>query len=78
MSYEDIPTLVMEGMKRYVEGHVQPGNFLTAVIQNNLSEAIGRADESSLANIKSIVQWFYNESPYTCWGSPEKMEAWLK
>jgi hypothetical protein len=65
-------------MKRYVDEKVPPGDFLTAVIQNNLMEAIGRADEEALLHLRDIVAWFYNEAPSTCWGSPEKMKEWLK
>ena len=73
-----IPKLVMDGMNRYVNHHIKPGDFLTAVIQNNLTEAIGRADEGSYSVLREIVRWFYNEAPFTCWGSPEKMDEWLK
>jgi hypothetical protein len=33
----------------------QGGGFVTAVIQNNLSSAISRADNECLANLKLIV-----------------------
>jgi len=77
MDYNMIPNRLMDGMKRYVDGHVKPGSFLTAVIQNNLTEAIGRADPQSLSLLKEIVGWFYNEAPFSCWGTPEKMKEWL-
>lgn len=77
MSFEMIPDRLMDGTKRYVEGHIKPGSFLTAVIQNNLTEALGRADDESRLLLHDIVKWFYNEAPFTCWGSPEKMSAWL-
>lgn len=61
MGYEKIPPLVMAGMKRYVENRVKPGHFLTAVIQNDLGQAVGKADLDSYAALKEIVQWFWNE-----------------
>lgn len=78
MNYENIPPKVMAGMKRYVEHGIKPGSFLTAVIQNNLCEALRRADNDSFKAIKDIVGWFFNEVPSLCWGSEEKMMAWIK
>ena len=72
-----IPERMMSGIRRYVEHGVRPGDFLSAVIQNNLSQAVGRADTENLKNIPAFVAYFYNECPGTCWGSPEKMEAWI-
>lgn len=73
-----IPERMMPGIRRYVEHGVEPGNFLSAVIQNNLSQAVGRADNENLKNIPAFVSYFYNECPLVCWGSKEKMEKWIK
>ena len=73
-----IPERMMPGIRRYVEHGVRPGDFLSAVIQNNLSEAIGRADTENLENIPAFVTYFYNECPLGCWGSPEKMKSWME
>lgn len=78
MNYENIPKPVMAGMKRYVEHHIKPGSFLTAVIENNLMDTVREADKDSFAAIKDIVGWMYNEPTSECWGSPKKMEAWLE
>jgi len=72
-----IPERMMTAIRRYVEHGVSPGNFLSAVIQNNLSEAVGRADDENLKNIPAFVAYFYNECPMGCWGSPERMEVWI-
>ena len=73
-----IPERMMPGIRLYVEHGVQPGSFLSAVIQNNLSEAVGRADDENLKNIPAFVAYFYNECPSNCWGSPEKMQSWME
>lgn len=54
------------------------GGFLTAVLENNLVEAMGRADMSNRHSLFSIVTYAYNELPADCWGSKEKVEAWRK
>ena len=73
-----IPERMMGGIKRYIENGIVPGNFLKAVIQNNLSEAIGQADVENLKNIPAYIGYFYNETPLSCWGSKKKMEKWVK
>lgn len=72
-----IPERMMGGIQRYIERGIEPGGFLCAVIENDLKEAVGRADEENMANLPAFVSYFYNEAPSVCWGSPEKMVAWL-
>ncbi len=72
-----IPERMMGGIKRYIENGIVPGSFLTAVIQNNLREAVGQADDENLKNIPAYVSYFYNEAPSGCWGSKKKMEEWV-
>ena len=68
---------MVDAVKRYVNDRLPPGDFLAAVICNNLSEAIGRADMDNMRNIPAIAAYFYNEVPTSAWGSKEKMQAWL-
>lgn len=75
--YAAIPEGMREGMMRYVEDRKEPGGFLTAVISNNLIDAVCRADKANLPVIKECAQWFYNIAPSPCAGSPEKMRMWL-
>ena len=69
---------MMEAIRRYVDGHVQPGDFLTAVICNDLTAAIQRADDENIQNLPAFVAYFYNKAPAVCWGSRETMQEWLK
>jgi hypothetical protein len=73
-----IPLRMMGAIECYVNQGIQPGNFLTAVICNDLQEAVGRADEENMENLPAYVHYFYNEAPGQCWGSREKMVAWVK
>jgi len=72
-----IPDRMMPGIKRYLEQGIEPGDFLVAVICNNLHGAIGQADDENLANLPAFVGYFYNETPRGCWGSQEIMEKWI-
>tara|TARA_R100000656_G_scaffold59398_1_gene46247 strand:- start:34 stop:321 length:288 start_codon:yes stop_codon:yes gene_type:complete len=76
--YGRLPPHLQGGVRRYIEEGIPPGDFLTAVITNNLRLAVGHADSTSLAALTDIVRFFYNEPPGGCWGTPEKMKAWMQ
>lgn len=67
----------LEPLIRYVENRILPGDFLTAVLSNNLSEAAGCADLYNRRRLFEYVSWLYNEAPATCWGSSEKVASWV-
>ena len=71
-----IPSRIMEGIGRYVEHGIPPGDFLQAVIRNDLAGAVARADHESLEVIREIVLYFANEVPPECQGSREALSAW--
>lgn len=72
-----IPERMMGGIRRYVNDRIKPGRFLTAVICNNLNNAVGAADDENMANLPAYAAYFHNEVPAICWGSKEKMIGWL-
>jgi hypothetical protein len=72
-----VPEHIAAGLLRYVEEGCPVGGFLTAVLCNDLREAVGRADDKSMAGLPAIVGWLYNETPAGCWGSPDKVKAWV-
>ena len=82
MSYEFrgfyIPERMMGGLTRYIEDGIPPGDFLTAVISNDLAEAVGRADDENIRNLPAYVGYLYNKAPTSCWGSPGQMKRWMK
>lgn len=73
-----IPDRMMGAITRYLEQGIPPGDFLTAVIDNDFQGAIGRADEENMANLPAYAAYFSNEAPSPCWGSPAKRRAWLE
>lgn len=64
-------------LERYVVDRTHPGDFLMAVLCNDLREAFGRADTRNIDRMFNIVQFCYNVLPAGSWGSPEKVQAWL-
>ena len=73
-----IPERMMPAIQRYIKDGEKPGDFLQAVICNDLFAAVGRADEENLTNLPAYIGYFYNEAPAGSWGSREKMEAWIE
>ncbi len=75
--YHLIPPGVREAIDSFVRDGYSPGSFTRAMLENNLFEAIGRADYDSMAALPAICGYVYNEVPSLCWGSPEKVQAWI-
>ena len=71
-----IPDRMMGGLQRWIELGVPPGNFLSAVLTNDLAKACGRADDENIENLPAYIVYLYNEAPSQCWGSVEKVQAW--
>lgn len=76
--YSKLPERLRGGVQRYIEKGIIPGDFLIAIIQNNLTETFARADDDMIKVIQEIVSWFYWEPPAGCWGSITKMNKWAK
>lgn len=75
--YGAIKDSTIDALMRYVEQGIPTGDFLRGVLTNNLNEAMGRADLTNRATLWNIVTFCYNEIPSACWGSEEKVIAWL-
>ena len=69
---------IIEALDRYVKHRIPTGGFLQAVLENDLSGALGRADDENRRDIYEIVSYCYNHIPSVCWGSPEKVKEWLE
>lgn len=71
------PQEIKESLARYVQG-CPTGDFLQAVLGNDLRGACERADDINQSLLFDIVYYIYNELPAACWGSPAKVQAWLE
>jgi hypothetical protein len=75
--YEAIPERMRAALERYVYNRIPPGDFLQAVLQNDLQRAVTRADSDNLKLLPLYVRWLYNVAPAPCWGSPARYEQWV-
>lgn len=71
-----IPEYMVEGIFNWIVHHVRPGDFLSAVIVNDLRGACAHADDTNRHLLWEYCNFFYNEAPSPCWGSLEKARAW--
>lgn len=77
VSYARIPEHMQEGARDYVERGVAPGDFLAAVLSNDLVGAFSRSDHINAEAMHDWVRWLWNEAPRECWGSPAKVATWI-
>lgn len=75
--YPGVSNIVIDSLNLYVNNRCCPGGFLTAVLENDLAGAIVRADSHNKMTLNQIVGYICNYLPSSCWGSPEKVHAWL-
>lgn len=68
---------VVDSLTHYINEGRHPGDFLMAVLENNLKESFGRADSHNQAHMIDIVRYLYNYCPSACWGSKENVQAWM-
>ncbi len=76
--YTSVPEGLRGGLLRYIVHGIRPGDFLTAVLSNDLAEACARADDLNRHRLFDICFWLYNHAPSPCWKSPKNVAAWLE
>jgi hypothetical protein len=74
----NVPVWVHETLTAYVETGRPTGDFLAACLSNDFMDAIGRADNVSLAHIGDIAAYIYNRIPGNSWGSREIVRNWIE
>ena len=79
IDYATVPVEYMKGaVARYLECGIEPGDFLTAFLCNNLRDAFGLADLENQRMMCQWVYWFSNYTPWECWGGKTAMRNWIE
>jgi hypothetical protein len=72
---------VKENTKEQIDEYVRigrpVGSFVRAVLENDLRESFGCADDQNREDLFDIVRYCHNDIPGGCWGSREKVKSWL-
>lgn len=74
IKYELLPEQFRGGVERWIEHGIRPGSFLTAVMDDELFDALTRADDE--VDVLAICLWFHNQAPPLSFGSPEQTAHW--
>ena len=77
VDYSLIPGHCQDGMRQYIEAGRPTGSFLRAVLENDLIESFRCADDINVCRIRDYLVFMHNYAPAMCYGSPEKVEAWI-
>lgn len=73
-----IPDYMIEGLEMWINLGVKHGSFLDAILCNDFMRAMDRADTQNAMNIQAYAYFLYNYAPSDCYGSPEKVNAWIE
>lgn len=73
-----VPGYMQDGLVRYFNDHESGGHFLTALLENDLMEAINRADNTNQKAIPAYAKWLYNWADLKAYGSKAKVKAWIE
>lgn len=73
-----IPSYMIDGLVRYLVDHVPTGDFLRAVLENNLMRALDKADITNSPLLRNYARFLYNYAPLGSYGSRENVRKWLE
>ncbi len=71
-----IPVHCQQALKDWILVAYSPGSFVTAVLENDLMQACGRADHINRHCLFDYVSFLYNDAPASSWGSSDKVKKW--
>lgn len=72
-----LPPYMRDSLENYLEQGIHPGSFLQAVLENNLTEAFGRADMENGLLMKWWAQLMYSYVPAIARGSANNVNEWI-
>lgn len=72
-----VPEHLRPGLRAYAEHGQETGDFLSAVLRNDLAGAVFHADPVSLKALPEIVHFVNWHMPGGSYGDPESVKAWI-
>lgn len=71
-----IPGHMHESIRLYVLDGLKSGDFLQALLSNDLILAATKADHMNFDSLGNWVRYLVNCCPAACFGGPEEYENW--
>lgn len=75
--WPNIPQSIVNAVILYATTRTRCGGFVMAVLANDLSEAVRRADQDSQQALPSIIQMLSAHILAAAWGSDDLVKEWL-
>jgi hypothetical protein len=72
------PGIRMTGISGYLLKGIDPGDFLVAVLANDLRAAVQRADPINLHALTAHVDFLCTSAPAGAWGSYAHVQGWVE
>ena len=72
-----LPDYMRGGMRRWIEHAIPPGDFMRALLENDLIRTFEKADSTNQRRVGDYLRFLYNCAPRGCFGSPENYAAWV-
>jgi hypothetical protein len=76
--HRELPDYMIDGLVRYIVHGMEPGSFMTAVLENDLAWAAARADAVNRHNLFKYASFLLYDAPNGCWGSKSKVREWIE
>lgn len=73
----EFPARMRGPLARYLVCNLRPGDFLSALLSNDLYQACIRADDENSQLLRAYFHFLWLHAPALSWGSPQKFAAWL-
>ena len=78
LSYCEVAENLHAGLMMYFEHQVRPGRFLTACLENDLTNALGYASTKTWDYVFNVMNFLYSYAPGGSWGSKENVKNWTE
>ena len=76
INYDILPEHCRKGMQLYIERGIVPGDFLQAVLKNDLVHSFSKADTINKNRLEDYARFLYSQAPFPCWGTNKKIIEW--
>jgi len=73
-----IPEHCRYGVALYVMEGCSTGDFLQAVLTNDLMHAVEKADDLNATALSNYARYLYNYTPRSCYGDESNVDKWIQ